>query len=180
MLSATQPVPVAGKPSLGATALEAWRAWRSLGWQGLPGRGRAMRLLVVLLVLAAAVARRFAIAAKTRLIAKLAAGLAITTTPCRRCFSAFLTRTVVTAHRHHRARCDFGFGGGLCRFRSFWGCFRRLLLGGHLSSVDRSGCSCRCSDGRSVRLHRFTARNLLQRMHGRTNGGCITLSGGGL
>ena len=44
MLSATQPVPVAGKPSLGATALEAWRAWRSLGWQGLPCYGNALGL----------------------------------------------------------------------------------------------------------------------------------------
>ena len=33
MLSATQPVPVAGKPSLGATALEAWRAWRDAAGQ---------------------------------------------------------------------------------------------------------------------------------------------------
>lgn len=44
MLSATQPGPVAGKPSLGATALEAWRAWRSLGWQGLPCYGNALGL----------------------------------------------------------------------------------------------------------------------------------------
>lgn len=42
MTATSAPAPAAAKPTLGTTALEAWRAWRTLGWQGLPCYGNAL------------------------------------------------------------------------------------------------------------------------------------------
>lgn len=42
MIEATHHAKAVCKASLGATALEAWRAWRALGWQGLPCYGNAL------------------------------------------------------------------------------------------------------------------------------------------
>lgn len=44
MTHSSKPIPIANRPTLGATALEAWRNWRSLGWQGLPTYGNALGL----------------------------------------------------------------------------------------------------------------------------------------
>jgi hypothetical protein len=41
-MDTTTSPPVVAKPSLGTTALDAWRAWRSLGWQGIPCYGNAL------------------------------------------------------------------------------------------------------------------------------------------
>ena len=44
MTVTTTPTRVATRPTLGTTALEAWRKWRSLSWQGLPTYGNALGL----------------------------------------------------------------------------------------------------------------------------------------
>lgn len=44
MMAATKPARVATRPALGSTALEAWRKWRALSWQGLPSYGNALGL----------------------------------------------------------------------------------------------------------------------------------------
>lgn len=44
MMTTTKPARVATRPALGSTALEAWRKWRALSWQGLPTYGNALGL----------------------------------------------------------------------------------------------------------------------------------------
>lgn len=44
MTSSAKPHRVAGRHTLGATALEAWRKWSALSWQGLPTYGNALGL----------------------------------------------------------------------------------------------------------------------------------------
>lgn len=81
----------------------------ALGSESCIAQTRATRCKAFSAAFAATISTWFAITAKARLIAKLAARLAIAATARWRCVGAFLARSVIPAHCHHGAWSGFGF-----------------------------------------------------------------------